>query len=127
MKKLFLLLMLIVSTTVFSQTVSLEVKAYKFAKGEQMLGDMIWLPTNGSITIYGDFVSIIVGDNVNDVLTATSEVYESTIEGVKVLTFEALSQYDTEPIHVSFLENKIMMIVFKDESVIAIKYEYINN
>lgn len=126
MKKLFLLLTLIVSTTVFSQTIPLEVKAYKFAEANQNLSDMIWLPTDGNITIYGDFVSIVVGDNVNDVLTATSETYESTIDGVKTLTFEALSQYDTEPILVSFLESKIMLIIFQDESVIAIKYEYLN-
>jgi len=88
---------------------------------------VIWLPTDGNITIYGDFVSIVIGDNVNDVLTATSETHESTIDGVKTLSFEALSQYDTEPILVSFLESKIMLIMFQDESAIAIKYEYLNN
>jgi len=41
MKKLFLLLTLIVSTTVFSQTIPLEVKAYKFAEAGQKLGDMV--------------------------------------------------------------------------------------
>lgn len=127
MKKLFLLLTLIVSTTMFSQTIPLEVKAYKFAEADQKLYDMLWLPADGNITIYDDFVSIIIGDNIKDVLTATSESYENTIDGVKSLSFEAISQYDTETVLISFLESKIMLIIFQDKSAIAIKYEYLNN
>lgn len=125
MKKLFLLLTLIVSTTVFSQAIPLEVKAYKFAEADQKLYDMVWLPADGNITIYDDFVSIVIGDDINDVLTATSESYEDTIDGVKSFSFEAISQYDTETVFISFLESKIMLIIFQDKSAIAIKYEYL--
>lgn len=125
MKKLFLLLTLVVSTTMISQTIPLEVKAYKFAEADQKLYDKVWLPANGNITIYDDFVSIVIGDDINDVLTATSESYEDTIDGVKTFSFEAISQYDTETVFVSFLESKIMLIIFQDKSAIAIKYEYL--
>lgn len=125
MKKLFLLLTLVVSTTVFSQPIPLEVKAYKYAEADQKLYDKVWLPANGNITIYDDFVSIVIGDDINDVLTATSESYEDTIDGVKSFSFEAISQYDTETVFISFLESKIMLIIFQDKSAIAIKYEYL--
>lgn len=123
MKKLFLLLTLIVSTTMFSQPIPLEVKAYKFAEADQKLYDMVWVPADGKITIYDDIVSITIGDEVKDVLTATTESHEHYIDGVKALSFEAISQYDTETVLITFLESKVMSIIFQDKSVIAIKYE----
>ena len=125
MKKLFLLLTLIVSTTMFSQTIPLEVKAYKFAEADQKLYDVIWLPTDGNITVYDDFVSIIISDTIKDLFTITSNTHEGVVDGVKTLTFEAISQYDTDTVLISFLESKIMLITFQDKSAIAIKYEYL--
>lgn len=125
MKKLFLLLTLVVSTTVFSQTIPLEVKAYKFAEADQKLYDKVWLPIDGNITVYDDFVSIIISDNIKDVFTITSNTHEDVVDGVKSLSFEAISQYDTETVFISFLESKIMLIIFQDKSAIAIKYEYL--
>lgn len=126
MRKLFLLLTLIVSTTMFSQSTPLEVVAYKYAEPDESLADNVWIPAKGDIVVYDYFLSIIIGDNINDVLTVTSETHEDIVDGVKSLSFEALSQYGTEPLFISFLESQIMLIMFPDNSVIAIKYKYLN-
>lgn len=122
MKKLILLITLLFSTMVFSQT-ELKIESYQFALSTQSLDDVPEYKADGKIKIYDDYIHFQFNNEVDDILVITSEPVLKTIDGVRTLTFSAMPQKGGERILVRFAGDNYFMVVFSDLSVLVVKFE----